>query len=38
MRDRYAEYRSGSTTIALIEDPKNPRAWIESTVVVSVER
>ncbi|RDI72633.1 hypothetical protein [Halopelagius longus] len=38
VRETYTEYKSGSGTIAMITDPENDRAWIQSTHTVSVDR
>lgn len=37
-RYRYTEYLYGSRRLLLIQDAENEDAWIQSTVVVPIER
>lgn len=37
-RYRYVEYESDGTSVSVIQDTENQRAWIQSTVNVAVER
>ena len=34
----YTEFTLGTKTIALISDPDNPRAWLKSDVITTLER
>ena len=38
IRELYEEFPVGSRTVSLISDPENPLAWIQSDVIVPIER
>jgi hypothetical protein len=38
VRDTYEEFELRETTVAMISDPKNEHAWIQSTETAPVER
>lgn len=37
-RYRYVEYDTDGSTVSIIQDSENQRAWIQSTLSVDVER
>ena len=38
VRETYEEFGVGDTRFALIGDPENEHAWIQSSITVDVER
>ena len=38
VRETYEEFELRDTTVAMVSDPENGRAWIQSSVTVFVER
>lgn len=38
IRETYEEFDVDGTTVAMITDPENERAWLQSDVVRDVER
>lgn len=36
IRETYEEFQVGETTVAMIADPENGNAWIQSTVAETV--
>ncbi len=38
MREEYTEFTTGGVLIGVITDPKNPAAWIESTLTIPIEQ
>lgn len=37
IRETYEEYKLGAATVAMIADPQNTHAWIQSTTTAGVE-
>ncbi len=38
VRETYEEFELRDTTVAMVSDPENGRAWVQSSVTVLVER
>lgn len=38
VRETYEEFELRDTTVAMVSDPENGRAWIQSSLTVAVER
>lgn len=38
VRETYEEFDLRDATVAMVSDPENGRAWIQSSVTVAVER